>query len=137
MRRLPIPVVLTALGVFLLTACGSSSEASVTGMVTYREQTQLRPDTVVMVLIRDMSKLDTHATVIGDQYISTQGEQVPIAYEVRYNPDKIDESHTYGVFARIQDNSGKLLFVSNTLTPVITQGNPTTDVQVVVVPVGD
>jgi putative lipoprotein len=137
MRRSAIAVFLTAFGVFVLAACGSSPEANVTGTVTYREQTQLRPDTVVMVLIRDMSNMDTHATVIGDQYISTQGEQVPIAYEVRYNPDKIDESHTYGVFARIQDNGGKLLFVSDALTPVITQGNPTTDVKVVVVPVGD
>lgn len=137
MHRLVVSVLLVAIGVLLLAGCSSSSEAAVTGTVAFQELTPLRPDTVVMVLIRDMSKIDTHATVIGDQLISVGDKKAPFAYEVPYTADKIDESHSYSVFARVQDSAGKLLYVSNTLNPVITQGNPTTDVEIVVVPVGD
>ena len=137
MHRLVVSVLLIAIGALLLAGCGSSSEAAVTGTVSFQEPAPLRPDTVVMVLIRDVSKIDTHATVIVDQYMSVGDKRAPFAYEVPYSADKIDESHSYSVFARVQDSAGKLLYVSNTLNPVSTQGNPTTAFEIVVVPVGD
>ena len=39
------------------------------------------------------------------------------------------------VFARIEDD-GQLLSITATAYPVITRGNPTEDVEVIVVPVG-
>jgi uncharacterized lipoprotein YbaY len=54
-----------------------------------------------------------------------------------YDPQDIDERNTYNLAARILDGESKLLFVSDTVVPVITRGNPTSDVEVIVVPVGE
>ena len=62
--------------------------------------------------------------------------QIPIPYEVFYDPAKIEENHSYSMSARITDAEGKLLFISDTHVPVITQDYPTSDVQILVVPVG-
>lgn len=35
---------------------------------------------------------------------------------------------------RIEDGAGNLLFINDTSVPVITRGNPTQDVEVIVVP---
>ena len=118
-----------------LSACGGG-EASVTGEVTYRQRIALPDDAVVTVQIRDVSLMDVPAKVIGEQIIETNGDQVPIPYEVEYDPEEIDERNTYSMFCRIEDGSGTLLLISDTHIPVITHGNPTDDVEIVVVPVG-
>jgi len=91
---------------------------------------------VVTVRIEDVSKADTIAEVIGEQVIQTEGAQVPIPFEVAYDPDKIDETHSYSLRVRIEDGNGKLLFINDTSVPVITRGNPTQDIEVVVVQTG-
>ena len=62
--------------------------------------------------------------------------KVPIPYTVTYDPAEIDQRNTYSMSARIEDGSGKLLWISDTATPVITRGSPTQDVEIVVVQVG-
>jgi putative lipoprotein len=110
---------------------GGQAEDSVSGTVTYRERIALPPDAVVSVQIRDVSLADAPAQVMGEQIIENPG-QVPIPYDVAYDPNDIDERHTYAAAARIVDGSGKLLFITTTIFPVITRGNPTEDVQLLV-----
>jgi len=117
-------------------ACDSSGDASVTGDVTYILRIALPPDAVVTVQIQDISKADAQAEVIGEQIIQTDGKQVPIPFEVAYDPKDFDERFTYSIFAKITDGEGKLLFITDTVIPVITKGNPTSDVEVMVVQVG-
>jgi hypothetical protein len=50
---------------------------------------------------------------------------VPIPFEIRYNKDDIDERNTYSVQARIIEEGGRLAFINDTATDVITRGNPT------------
>jgi putative lipoprotein len=121
----------------VLGGCRASSEATVTGEVTYRERIALPDDAVVTVQIQDISLMDVAAEIMGEQVIETDGAQVPIPYEVDYNEDDIVDNHTYSVSARITDGGGKLLFISDTANLVITNGNPTTDVLIVTVQVGD
>jgi uncharacterized lipoprotein YbaY len=64
------------------------------------------------------------------------GAQVPIPYTVPYDVEAIDERNTYSMSARIEDGAGELLFISDTAVPVITNGNPAEDVEIVIVPVG-
>jgi len=109
---------------------GGQAGASVSGTVTYRERIALAPDAVVSVQILDVSLADAPATVMGEQIIENPG-QVPVPYDVAYDPNEIDERHTYAAAARIVDGSGKLLFITATQYPVITRGNPTEDVQLV------
>jgi putative lipoprotein len=108
----------------------------VTGTVTYRERIALPDEAVVIVQIQDVSLMDARARVMGEQTIHPGGRQVPFSYAVPYAEDEIDERHTYSMSARIEDGEGNLLLISDTAVPVITQGNPTKDVEVVVVPVG-
>ena len=110
---------------------GGKDAASVTGTVIYRERMALPPDAVVKVQIQDVSLQDVAATVMGEQLIRNPG-QVPIPYKVAYDPKAIQENHTYAVAARIEDGSGKLLFINTQSYPVITRGNPTEDVQIMV-----
>ena len=115
---------------------GVASGAVVTGTVTYRQRIALPEDAIVTVQIQDTSRADAPAEVIGVQIIETNGRQVPIPYSVSYDPDVIVENHSYTMSARLTDGQGTLLFINDTSIPVITNSNPTTDVEIVVVPVG-
>lgn len=126
-----------ALLVLLVSGCGLTlGKPSVTGTVTYRQRIALPPDAVVTVRVEDVSRADAPADLIGEQVIKTEGKQVPIPFTVAYDRADIEEGHRYNVGARIEDGSGKLLFISDTLIPVITGGKPTADIEIVVVPVG-
>ena len=133
MRKLALIGILI-FSVLLISSC-SGGGASVTGEVTYLQRIALPDDAVVTVQILDVSKQDVAATIMGEQVINTDGKQVPIAYEVEYNEDDIDERFTYSMSARITDGSGKLLFINDTMIPVITNGNPTENVEIMTVPV--
>jgi uncharacterized lipoprotein YbaY len=111
------------------------AEAAVTGTVTYLQRSALPDDAVVKVQLQDTSLADAPATVLGEQIIPTNGQQVPIPFSVSYNPADILDNHTYTLSVRIEDSSGTLLFINTTSVPVITRGNPTTDIEVLVDPV--
>ena len=136
LRKIPYLVILLA-GTFALASCGSSSkQATVTGTVTYLQRIALPPDAVVTVRIEDVSRADAPAEVLGEQVIDTKGAQVPIDFEVSYDAGTIVENHTYSLRVRIEDGAGNLLFINDTSVPVITGGNPTQDIEVIVVPTG-
>ena len=114
---------------------GAAAGAAITGTVVYRQRIALPEDAIVTVQIQDTSRADAPAEVIGEQIVETNGRQVPIPYSVSYNPDGVVANHTYTMRARITDGQGTLLFINDTSIPVITRGNPTSDVEIVVVPV--
>jgi putative lipoprotein len=95
----------------------------ITGTITYREKIALPAGAIVEVKLLDISKQDTPAVTIGEQVITTTGQQVPFSFEINYNPATIDPRYTYAVRATITVD-GKLRFTSDTTYPVITQGNP-------------
>lgn len=133
----------TCLAVLTLGACvpatqvtqTSPATANVTGTVTYRQRSALPSGATVIVQLQDISRADAPATILGEQRIAMDGKSVPVPYAVAYDPTTIDPRSTVSVAARITDADGKLLFISDTVIPVITQDNPTQDVEVVVVPV--
>lgn len=128
--------VLAMLCLFALSGCTErQNEAAVTGTVSYLVRMALPPESTVIVKIEDISFADAPSTVVGEQEIKTEGKQVPIPFNVTYDPDKIVDNHSYTISARILDGTGKLMFISDTIVPVITRGNPTENVEVIVVPV--
>jgi putative lipoprotein len=88
------------------------------------------------VQIQDTSIADAAAEVMGEQIIETSGQQVPIPFEVPYNPDDIQENHMYSIRATIRDAEGTLLFTTDTVNPVITNGAPTENIELVLIQVG-
>ena len=102
---------------------GGGSAARVTGTVTYRQRVAMPPSAVVKVQLIDVSRADAPATVLGEQIITAGGKQVPLSFEIPYDPAKIDPRFSYAVSARIEDG-GRLLFISDQRYAVITRGAP-------------
>ena len=121
----------------VIAACGGDDggEACVTGEITYMQRIALPEDAVVNVQIQDTSRADAAAEAVGEQTIESPG-QVPIPYEVCYDPSQIEDNHSYTMRARISDSQGNLLWINDTAIPVITNGNPTENVEIPVVQVG-
>ena len=129
-----IPIFILFFATAILAGCAGSSVETVTGTVTYLQRIALPPNAVITVRIEDVSKADAPAELIGEQEILAEGKQVPIPFAVPYDPAKIEENHTYSLRVRIEDGTGRLLFINDTSLPVITRGNPTQDIEVIVVP---
>ena len=133
MRKLGLIIVLM-LTTLLITGCAKT--ATVTGTVTYREKIALPPQGVVVtVKVEDVSRADAPAVTIGEQIIENPSHQVPIPFEIEYNPDDIDERYTYAMRVRIEVD-GELWFINTTRHQVITHGFPTNDVEVMLEKVG-
>jgi putative lipoprotein len=113
-----------------------SAQPQVTGTVTYLERMALPDDAVLRVQIQDVSIADAPTTTIGEQVIVTEGAQVPIEFAVSYPASVIEETNSYSLSARITDGEGNLLFINDTYVPVITEDNPTSDIEIVLVRVG-
>jgi putative lipoprotein len=105
-------------------ATGTGTTTSkVTGSVTYRERIALPPSAVITVKLVDVSLADAPAVLIAEQVIATAGRQVPFEFALEYDAARIQPSHTYAVQVRIE-NGDRLLFISDTMNPVITRGAP-------------
>ena len=121
-------LLLAAMVLAVAASCGVAGSvlgtgSSVTGTVTYSEQIELTPGAMLIVQIRDTSYADASAEMIAEQVISDPG-QVPIKFEVDYDPDDIHSRNTYSVSARIEESDGRLAFINDTAYDVITRGNP-------------
>jgi uncharacterized lipoprotein YbaY len=108
-------------------------DASVTGVVTYTRRIALPPNAVVSVALRDVSRADAPAVTLGEQIVETEGRQVPIPFEIPYDPSAIDPTHRYAVSARITVD-GELRYLNTSANLVLTYGYPSR-VEVVVDPV--
>ncbi|MBR8826512.1 MAG: YbaY family lipoprotein [Gomphosphaeria aponina SAG 52.96 = DSM 107014] len=102
-----------------------SNVETVTGTVAYRERIALPPNAVVKVKLLDISRADAPAIEISAQIITTAGKQVPIPFELIFNPSQIESNHAYAVRAEIF-MADQLAFTTTKIYPVITQGNPQT-----------
>lgn len=109
---------------------------AVTGTVTYRERIALPLDAVITVQLQDVSLADAPAVVVGEQVIPAEGRQVPIPFAIPYDPAQIQPGRSYSLAARIEDGGGKLQFISDTRVPVLGDGAPPENVEIVVVPTG-
>ena len=110
-----------------------TNSARVTGTVTYRPRIAMPPNAILEVTLVDVSRADAPAITLASQGMVFGERQVPIPFELVYNPDQIDPRYSYAVQARILVD-GQLRFINTSRVAVITQGNPTA-VEVVVDPV--
>ena len=86
------------------------------------------------VTIRNAQLADAppEMTTLATQAFTTDGAQVPLAYEVLYSSADVRESDLYSIGAAIRSSAGDLLFVSKEIIPVITRDNPTENVEILV-----
>jgi len=100
---------------------GQDKTGKVTGTVAYRERMALPANAMLTVRLEDVSKQDVGATLVAGTAFSTNGRQVPIPFELAYNPAKISQKGRYVVRANV-DVDGQLLFTTTQSYPVLTNG---------------
>jgi putative lipoprotein len=110
---------------------GTTSQSVITGTVAYRNRSALPSTAVVEVTLQDISLADAPAKVISTQRIEAGGRQPPFLRTV-HDPAQIDPRNTYSVGARITDGN-TLLFINDTVYPVLTRGAPMTGVDILVI----
>lgn len=92
----------------------------VTGTLMKRDRMALPPTVVAEVRLLDVSKADAPAEELALQRIENPG-QVPIAFELEYDPEAIDARLSYAVQAKLLLGE-QLLYVTDTHYPVLTRG---------------
>lgn len=96
---------------------------TVTGTVSYLQRMAMPPDAVVHVQLLDVSLADAPSKVIAEDKITFGQRQVPIPFELKFDPAKIDPKHRYSVSARILTGD-ELRFISDKSYSVLTQNHP-------------
>lgn len=126
-----------ALGLAALTlaACTTTGEAenqqfTVSGQIAYRERIALPPSAQIEVRLDDVSLADAPSRTIARQAFGADGQQVPIAFLLRFDRGQIDPRHSYAVSARITGGDGKLMFITDTRNSVAFDGRPEVDMGV-------
>lgn len=107
----------------------ASHQGVFSGTVTYRERAALPPNALVTVRLWDALEPPSTATV-GEVKFPAQGE-VPLPFELFFDPGLIQPTHPYGARARITAE-GVTLYESTTPVSVLTQGAPSVGVELVV-----
>ena len=123
-RKFSIPLLATLMSL-LLAACQQDSgdspateaadkELTITGQLIYLQRIALPPNAVAKVQLQDVSLADAPAKVMAEQTQELQNRQVPIAFTLKVPAGELKPQNRYSVAARIEDGSGKLLWITDT-----------------------
>ena len=105
------------------TATKPTTDAAVTGSVTYGKGDILPAGAALTMELRDVSKADAASVLIARQVIPDPGPP-PTDFRLDYRRADIDPRNTYSVSARVETAEGKLLFINDTAYLVLTYGHP-------------
>ena len=96
---------------------------SVTGTIAYLQRIALPPNAIILVQLQEVSRADAPARTIAQERITLGDRHVPVPFDLKFEPAKIDAKHSYVVSARIVVDD-KLRFLSDKAYPVLTRDNP-------------
>ena len=117
-------VSIASLCLFLGIAAAGATGATVKGVATYRERIAMPPGAVFEATLEDISRADAPADVVSTVRQEDAGNP-PYRFELAFDPARIVPSRRYAVRARIT-LEGRLVFTSDQVHPVLTNGNPAT-----------
>src|SRR5262245_66039148 len=97
-----MPSTLAVAMVLLMSAAGAAQQRAprLSGTVFYRERVTLTTEAVLEVTLEDTARTDGPATIISRRSFSNPG-QVPIAFDLPYDPGPIISGRRYAVLRRI------------------------------------
>jgi copper homeostasis protein (lipoprotein) len=95
-------------------------DAVISGNAYCPECIEAPPDAAFDAILEDISRADVAATELGRAHLEPIGKP-PFRFEIAYDPNAIDTRHSYAVRARVT-RAGQLLFVSDSVYPVLTGG---------------
>ncbi len=106
----------------------AQAEATLSGTVRYRERSALTPGHRLTVELQDVSRADAPAEVLARTTREVSG-QVPFAFELAYDPARLQARRRYSLRATLHDAAGALVWTTTTATPVLTGDAPSTDIE--------
>jgi putative lipoprotein len=92
------------------------------GTLTKLDRMALPQGTRAKVLLVDAARADAPAVELGSTSISTLGNQVPLHFLISYDPARTAAPARPTLQARIEDSTGKLLYITDTANPIPTSG---------------
>lgn len=104
-----------------------------TGTVNYNEKIALANNAVVEVYLIDVTDTTKPPVYLNGVSFTTNGQQVPLAFEIPFSPVQIKSNGKYVVQAAISAD-GRLLFLNNNGVPVLAGGAPGSNVSIIVQP---
>ena len=116
-------LILTVLITGLVMMSSASRAETITGKAFYSERIAAPPDGRFVAVLQDTSRADAPAIELGRIEKDNPGNP-PYQFEIEYDAESIKHNHTYTVRASLLSADGKLLFVTDMHTPVITRGAP-------------
>jgi uncharacterized lipoprotein YbaY len=132
MRRARAFIIPTLIFTILLIAgCGSSYPSILRGTVIYSDGLVVPPDATLKIELVDVVRQNMPPSVIAEQLIENPGSP-PVAFEVNLNPQEINPKHSYYLVASVSGANGDLLYDSTQPYPVLTQGNPSSGVEIII-----
>lgn len=108
-------------------------QPAVTGSVWIRQRVALPPDAVLTVTLADASLADAPSKILAQKAVRTDGKQPPYSFTLPFNPSDVQPNARVLLSAAISVNN-QLIFVTDTVKPVVTQGGTKADLTLVPVP---
>ena len=129
-----IAAVLMLLATAVCAQAAAGRPGHVIGTASYSEEIALPPGAVLDVVLEDVSVADAPAKELGRATLAEPGHP-PFAFDIAFDPELIRPERRYSVRAQVSVGR-RLVFVSDTLNPVLTQG-AADEVEVWMIKVGD
>jgi len=116
----------------VMTMMHDATMKTLNGTIVYEEDISVSPEDQVNVRIEDVSLMDVSAVIITETNVNSdqQVRTSPISYSLEYDETKITDGRSYALRATIRDKEGKLLWITDTHTPVLSRGGRSDNVEV-------
>ena len=95
----------------------------VSGTVSYLQRITMPPEGEIIVQLQDVTSPDQGAKIVAEDKFAFGARQVPVPFELKFDPAKIETKHLYAVTARIFTGT-ELRFMNSKPYRVLTQGFP-------------
>jgi putative lipoprotein len=105
-------------------------QPNVSGTAWIRQKVALPPDAVLTVTLSDASLADAPSKVLAQKVTRTEGKQAPFSFVLPYNPADIQPNARILLSAAVTIND-KLVFITDTVQPVINNGGTKADLTLV------
>lgn len=132
--RIVSALALVALLVMLAPTAQAQGTAAVSGTINYRQRISLPANAIVTMQIAEIAS-GRSGVVVAEQKFSTNGAQVPFRFTVNFDPARLNQNAAYTIQGNITVD-GKVVFTTSSLYRVYTQGNPVSNINVIMSQVG-
>ncbi|AGN87459.1 MULTISPECIES: YbaY family lipoprotein [Enterobacteriaceae] len=106
------------------------TQPNVSGTVWIRQKVALPPNAVLTVTVSDASQADAPSKVLAQKAVRTEGKQSPFSFVLPFNPADIQPNARILLSAAITIDN-KIVFITDTVKPVINQGGTKVDLTLV------